>query len=482
MTSTDPTAAGTIDPGRSRDRSTTAAVPSRVTRASALGPASSSVGGDRWRHRGPPDRAAPGSPCSTSARATPSSSRARAGADCSSTAGRTRTGCSSPSTPHPALGPPHRRVILDPPARGPRGRPRPAPAIGTASAASSSPGCAARAPATRPGRTASTGSGAPADRLAAGDRLHRRRHATSTSSGPIAAACRPSRPTRAPASTTCRSCCSARSATVVPADRRRRGGRSTRRSWPGACPASTCSRSPITAAGPRRRRRSSAALRPRSRSRRRAPATRTAIPPRRRSTDWRAVGARVPTGPDTDGSVTIDDRRARAAVRTVRTDDHGRAPPGATTAGALSAAARRRGRCRRPGRVPCPSTASAERAGSRRGCTCRAHASRPPTQAAPDRRPRRLPSADDDPSPEPRFRRRLTWSTAGRRRLRWRRRRRIAAVRRGAAGRGARGRPWKRWRDRAATRSDRAAAAPERNSQERLGDRPSCSAAGRSPS
>ena len=83
---------------------------------------------------------------------------------------------------------------------------------------------------------------------------------------------------------------------AIPADGRRRGGHRPVAARPAACRASTCSRSPTTAAdgddaGVRRRRPAA-----RSRSRRRGPATRTAIRRSRRSTGSRRA-ARASTGP-----------------------------------------------------------------------------------------------------------------------------------------------------------------------------------------
>ena len=79
-------------------------------------------------------------------------------------------------------------------------------------------------------------------------------------------------------------------AAPVPADRRRRGGRRPLAARPTACRGSTSSRSPITAAGPRRPRRSWPRSGHGSRSPRPAPTTRTAI--RRGPTLERLAAAR----------------------------------------------------------------------------------------------------------------------------------------------------------------------------------------------
>ena len=114
----------------------------------------------------------------------------------------------APRRAYPAVGPAARRPRPHPPARGPRRRVSRASSRGTRSGASTSPGCAARVPAGRRGTPSSaTGRRGPSSRQAPGCGSAR---SGSASCGPTPAPSRSSHPTPAPASTTCRSCSSAR--------------------------------------------------------------------------------------------------------------------------------------------------------------------------------------------------------------------------------------------------------------------------------
>ena len=233
--------------------------------------------------------------------------------------------------------------------------------------------------------------GSPAGRaerlgLAAGDRLARRRD---RADGPVArsaAQVPPSRPTAGPGiNNVSIVLLGGRSATPVPADRRRRGGRSTRAARRAASRGSTCSRSPTTAAGPRRPRRSSTPSGRGSRSRRPAPATPTGT----RRADARApAGGRRPGLPDRPGR---DGRASRSGAAGHGPTGRSRAP--ATRAGPRPTAppggdpARRRDRAFRCA-IPVAASPDASRAARR------------PTPARPgDRRRshRRVPSTDDGP-------------------------------------------------------------------------------------
>ena len=215
--------------------------------------------------------------------------------------------------PEPAAGRPRCRrmppwdrridaVILSPPARGSRRRSRAA-----ARALPGRPGlraghARARARATRPGcatwrgRVRRSGSGWPPATASTVDEIALRVLWPVRGRG-----ARSSRRTAGPASTTSRSCCSARSGSVaflLAGDVEEGIDPSLARRT--VCRTSTSSRSPTTAAGRRRRRRSSMPSGRRSRSRRPAPGTRTAIRRRRRSIDSRH---RVPAscGPTATG-------------------------------------------------------------------------------------------------------------------------------------------------------------------------------------
>ena len=131
----------------------------------------------------------------------------------------------------PAVGPAARRRRPVAPARGPRRRASRCCSTGIASAACSSPGMRGPGPGYAAWLDRLARPGAPARlSIAAGDRLVGRRDRDARPLADPRPGAAPSRPTAGPASTTCRSCCSATiGAAPVPAGRRRRGGRSTRR-------------------------------------------------------------------------------------------------------------------------------------------------------------------------------------------------------------------------------------------------------------
>ena len=104
-------------------------------------------------------------------------------------------------------------------------------------------------------------------------------------------------------------------AAPLPVDGRRRGRHRPVAARRRACRRSTCSRSPITAAGPRRPRRSSMRSGRLSPSHRRAPETRTGILPGRRSSDSRRL-VRACSGPTAMGRSSSASRRAGMTVRT----------------------------------------------------------------------------------------------------------------------------------------------------------------------
>ena len=231
---------------------------------------------------------------------TRSSSTAIAGRASSSTADPSRTDSSSRSMPtcHRGIGGSTCSSSVTRTRTTSRGSPCCSRDIG--SAGWWNPGCAARAPATVPGRRGSrrrvAGRAGSAPVTGSASTM-----SVSASCGPTRVRCRRSRPTPARASTTCRSSSSGRSArsgSSSPATSRRA---STRSFSPAAFPGLTCSRSPTTAAGRRRPPHSS------TRPGRASPScpsgrrTRTVIRHRRRSPGSATAGRRS-TGPTRTGA------------------------------------------------------------------------------------------------------------------------------------------------------------------------------------
>ena len=191
--------------------------------------------------------------------------------------------------------------------------------------------------------------------------------------------------TPGPGSTTSRSSCSGRSdasGSCSPATSRRA---STRRSSPAACPGSTSSRSPITAAGRRRRGRSSTRSGRGSPPSRSAPATRTAIPAPATIERLRERKAEV-FRTDLDGTVvvTLDGTRGQRPCRGRPGRATTTARPIGSTATAASRSDRASGRDRRrlPLRDPAAGRAGPARRGRRLGAAGRWRACR---SAAGDR-------------------------------------------------------------------------------------------------